>query len=186
MVIVLSLERLDSLLQPFTAKKLFLLRHSMIVMFITFITSAGIYIVLPVSSSVIQSPSANNRTEQAYIIAIRPGYTSTLLLDWFTIVSLTFSHNILPVLVLVLVLIISIIIFFSKYTAKLSTHLKSNKSKNYQRKITTIAVCIAGMYILLSVPDIFAQVLIVSDDDYKTTGRFKVFPFSSCILETLC
>lgn len=171
MVIVLSMERLASLLWPFTVKKIFLSRHPLIVVVIAFITSTGVYSFLPLSTTVMISPNSENMTE--YMIGIKPGYQT--LVDWFTVVTFTISYNILPVLVLVLN--ISIIIFFSRYTTKLSTHVRSNKTKDYQSKITIIVVCVAGLYIVLSVPNIFVQVLILLDDDYKIDGKFKLFFF---------
>lgn len=171
MVIILSLERLISLLRPFTVKSFFLSRHPTTVIFITFIISAGSIVFLPMTTTVITFKNFQNETE--YMLGLKPEYQKVQY--WYSIVFIAVVHNIFPGLVLILN--ISILISFLRYTRKQATNLRSNKSKDNQGKITIIVVCVAGLYVILSIPNVFSQVLSYIDNDYNIDGLFKFFFF---------
>lgn len=166
-LIIMSLERLMAIVSPYTVKNSAITKHPRFIVTVAFLASA-VY-VLPFAVCFQVKPFINKENKTDYITTLKP--ETVQFFDKFHLVETIVLHFIAPVIVLVLNILL--VLAFSRFQ-KQRPSIKTGKPNENQIKLNLIVVCIAGLYIILSLPNLFIQTLMIVNDDYSFFGRFRL------------
>lgn len=170
LLIFMSTERLWALLSPFTVRNTVLSRYPR-TMITTGLVVVSIYLLpFVISVHVISFPNSENRTEYDSV----PKSDYFIPFDQFLFVEAIVLHYIAPATVLLLNGVIAIA--YSRYLKQRAACLRSNQCDD-PTKITVVVLCVATMYVLLSLPNLFIKTLLFLDDDYSFYGQFSIIFF---------
>lgn len=168
MIVIMSLERLLSFICPYDVKDLCLNKYPRTIVLITFLISAAYLTPFIFSFGVFSYQNAANQT--VYDTKLTRKWFE--FLDTFSFIETIILHFVGPSLILSLN--ISIYIANSRFIRQRSADLKSAQSDNSQRKITLVVLAVGGLYLILTLPNLFVQTLVFIDDDYSFYGKFEL------------
>lgn len=172
-LILLSAERLFSLVRPFTFKEYFIVKHPVTVFCICVFLSFAYTIPVAFCLEVTTELSAENAT--IYILATRPnmeGFMNNYLL--FEAVVL---HCLCPVALLAFNT--ALLIAYRRYQKTNTSTFSSKCARDTQAsKLTVIVVTIIVLFLLLSIPDFIGLSLGFTNEEYSFKGKYRqVFRF---------
>ena len=167
LLIIMTLERWMSLVFPYHVKQSYLSRNPKTIVTVSFVVSAVYIIPFTAGVTVLETTDARNRT--IYANGIDQNYFPVFYI--YTYIETTVLHYLAPAFVLVFNILT--VVSYSRFVKKRSSLGKRHMSDN-QTKITFVVCCVAGLYILLSLPNIFVQTLIFINDDYSFYGRYNL------------
>lgn len=168
LLLFMSIERLMSLLRPYTVKDSFVSKYPKRIITICFIVFSLYLIPWAAAFETTSFEDSKNRT--VYMNYIDEGYQE--FFEYYSYFETAMLHCMCPLTVLLLN--ISIAVAYSKFLRQRSSNLKSAQSIEGQNKITAVVLCVAGLYVILSLPSLLIQTLIFFDKDYTFYGRFKL------------
>lgn len=86
-----------------------------------------------------------------------------------------FVESILSLIYPIIMLLVNfaIVIAFRRFQLRRQVNLKNSSENNQQLKITIMVVCVTTLYVLLSVPKVFIQILTFVDDNYNFYGMYS-------------
>lgn len=171
-IIMMSLERLFSLLRPYTFSQFCLFRHPRRIMGVGFFIS-GVYL-LPLAFCCETWTFTNNENQTVYEIVPRANFR--MVFSFFV-----FFHSIALFFVspfFIFIINISIPIAYFGYTRRISKSPQENVRRKQQTKITVLTFSIVIFYLLLSIPSLFGLSLSFVDSRYSAIGSFYfIFDF---------
>lgn len=167
LLIIMSAERLLSLAFPLKVKSFWLSSYPRVIITVAAIFSAVYTIPFVITFNPTVFKNENNQT--VYVILVKP-YLSGLF-DTYTYINTIVLHYIAPLTVIVLNTLI--VVIYSRNNKK-STSLRKSQDTFHQTKITIVVLCVAGMYVLLSLPNMFQHTLTFVDDRYNFFGKYHL------------
>jgi len=173
-LIIMAFERVMALCRPFRTKSSYLSTNPYKSISLT--VAVTVVYLIPFFAGFRIIPVQNNGNSTTETAIIVPEYLHVFHV--YTFIETVILHYICPGLLLLLnVMIVTV---YSRHRKQRSS-LRMNRTRDNQLKITTIVVCVAGMYIFLSLPNMFLQTLIFIDDNYSFYGRHHLtfFLFTS-------
>jgi len=167
LLIVMSVERLQALVSPFTFKQSWLSMYPNRIIFGIAISFGLMLLPYPFCFEVIELPDFIDPSETIYLLATKPEFEEFYKQYGFIegIISLIYP-------IVLFGLNLAIPIAFRRFKQRRKQTLKSAAKDNQQLKVTVTVVCVTVLYILLSIPKIFIQVLVFYDDRYNFTGVY--------------
>lgn len=167
MLIVMSLERWLSMVFPFKVKYMVLSKHPKTITVLSFILTA--MYVTPFSISFRPATFKDEENNTVYANNIAEDFQDMFFVyRYFETVILLY---ICPAVILIINILI--VIAYSRILQKKQSTLKTDKNTGGQTKVTAIVLSVAGLYILLSIPFIFIQSLLLTNEDYSFYGPYK-------------
>ena len=166
LLIFMSLERLMALMCPFTAKNSWLAKYPKLIVTVSSIVLAGYTIPFLTSLTLVPFSNFENRTE--YAVRVRPGYVN--MFQKFMFFETIILHFVAPLVVMILNILIAVA--YSRFL-KQRSNVKSSQT-DAQKKITVVVLCVATLYVVLSIPNLIAKTFMFIDSDYSFVGRFKL------------
>lgn len=172
-IIIMSFERLMSLIRPLTFSEIFLFRRPRLFLLLGFVLISIFLLPLPLCCEYVPLINYENKT----VFYRFPREDFMWFIGYFVFAQSLLLHFLAPVCILLIN--VSIPIAYYGYTKRLVKKLKSDeKRQQHQTKITTVTLMIVILYLLLSFPSMFAQSLDFIDEGYNYNGRFEhVFMF---------
>ena len=167
-VLVMSCERLISVIRPLHVKDTWLAKYPVRIMFICLLFNAVFLLPIIINATVV-TKLIGGQTE--YIFTFR-NYDTFMGAYW---VAQAAVHSFIPMIFLVPINI-AIPVQFYRASAKLSNS-RSAASKNsvsQQRKITATVLAITTMYIFLSIPLIVVKILQYVNPDFNMNGKYRL------------
>lgn len=171
LLIIMSLERLLSLLYPFDIKRFFLSKYPRVVIILTSVLSALYLIPMYVGFRLVSFKDENNKT--VYANVVDPGYYKVFIT--YTYVETLILHYFAPFTVLLLNILLTV--FYTRFLKERRSKMKVDPSSTSQNKITVLVFCVATLYVILSLPNLFLQTLLFIDEDYSFYGPYKLVFF---------
>lgn len=170
LLIFMSLERFIALVSPFTVKDYKFSRYPGTFICVTLLLASIYLLPFILSVHVVAFENEENRTEYSS----EPKRNYFIPFDKFLLFEAILLNYLAPLAVLTLN--VMIVVTYSRYLKQRSTTLTINQSDD-QKKITVVVLCVAAMYILLSLPDVFIKTMLFIDDDYSFYGEFSIIFF---------
>ena len=169
LIVVMSIERLNALLRPFTVKNSWLSRYPRGIISVCFLFNV-IFLIPYALYFEIGSYQANNQTN--YYIQFKEEAVETM--DLYMLIQAVVDY-VIPAIV-VLLINIAIPIVYSRAISERRTMIEmtSQGLNNQQTKITSTVFCITLMYFLLSLPNLFIKILAFIDKGYSFDGKYKL------------
>lgn len=167
LLIFMSVERLMALVCPFTVKHSWLARYPRVIIF----TSATLFAVYVTpflfSLRLFEYTNSENRTEIG--VRLKPEYFQ--FFERFMIIETIVLHYIAPSVVLVINIMTAVA--YKRFLKQRSSALKTKQAED-QKKITVLVLCVAAIFVVLSLPNLFIKTLMFIDSDYSFYGKFKM------------
>lgn len=170
MIIMMSLERLLALLRPFATGNSCLTRYSWLVIIACSVVSIVYMIPYFAGHRIVTYQTADNKTMHAAVV--NPGYLKVFHAYAFVVTIVL--HYIAPLAIAVLN--VSILVAYSRYRNRRNAGRTKHTEDNHA-KVTATVVCVSAMHILLSLPMVFVQTLIFTDNRYSFLGEYKATYF---------
>ena len=167
LIILMSMERFMALVSPFKVKHSYISRYPRTIIAVSFVLVSIYLLPFIISVHVVSFLNNDNLTE--YDSVPKPSYF--IPFDKFLIAEAVILNYLAPVTVLVLNVMIAVA--YSYYLKQRSLHLQMNQADD-RTKITVVVLCVATMYVLLSLPNLFIKTLLFIDDDYSFYGQFSL------------
>lgn len=168
MIIAMSIERLMALVRPFKVNSSVLVRYSKTIIF-TILLVSTLYLS-PLIFGVEANEFVNAENKTLYFPRIKPAFKEVI--DTVTFTETLLLHYFAPISILIIN--IGIVVAYSKFSKQRAKTLKPEKGSDNHAKVTVIVTCIAGLYILLSLPNVFVQTLIFFDPRYRFGGKYQM------------
>lgn len=167
LLIIMSVERLLSLTHPFTIKSFCLARFPRAIVAVVSVVSC-VYII----PFFLGRETVFLKTEFNETISMRTVNAKYFPIFFvYTFIETIILHYVCPLLLLVLNILI--VVQYTRHMIQRKTLQTNRVPTKSQVKITTVVLCVAGLYILLSLPNMFLQTLILVDEDYAFYGSQK-------------
>lgn len=168
LLIIMSLERLLAITFPFRINKSFLLRYPRTLILIWAVISATYTSPFLTSFDILSYTDAENRTifKRTFIEERQNLFFLMILVETVLL------HYICPVVVLVTSVLI--LCSYSRMVKTRSSLFETTQTENnQQRKITIMVLGVAGMYVLMSLPNLAIQTLFFIDNNFGYNGAYK-------------
>lgn len=168
LLIIMSTERLMSLLRPYDVKNFCLSKYPRTITVLSSIITAVYLIPMHAGFRIESHNDEFNKT--VYSNTVDPGYFETFVIVMY--VETAVLHYVAPLTVLVLNILTALC--FSRFVRQRQSKIRSESGCDNQRRVTIIVFCVAALYLLLSLPNLFLQTLIFIDDSYSFYGQYNL------------
>lgn len=167
-LITMSVERLLSLVRPFTFKAFCPTRHPRMTIFVCTMISITYLFPFALFFTVDSSLNADNQTE--FFMTVKDNWKEEM--NSMLYVETTIIHFVCPAAVLVLNIAIPAVFYQSLKTNAVYFRYETARGKQL-KKMTGIVLSITGTYFLLSLPNMSAHILTMTSDQYKFNGQHR-------------
>ncbi|XP_060578596.1 thyrotropin-releasing hormone receptor-like [Ruditapes philippinarum] len=169
LIVVMSIERLNALMRPFTVKNSWLSRYPKSIIFVCFMFNVIFLIPYPLYFEM-GSYQAGNMTE--YYIQFKEEAVETM--DMYMLVQTIIDYVIPAIVILIINIAIPVVYSRAISERRAIIDMTSQGLNNQQTKITSTVFCITLMYFLLSLPNLFIKVMAFIDKGYSFDGKYKL------------
>lgn len=176
----MSLERLFALIRPITFKDKWFSRNPRLTLTLAFLTFAVWAIPFPSCCEIRSSLNSDNKT--FYFLRERNTVWKNFM-NIYVLVSSIIQYYFAPISILIVNIAIPIAYF--RYQKVISQDELDFRRSSQQKKITSVVLSIGVLYLLMSVPSMFANTLDYIDEDYSFSGRYSHIYFFFTRLGTL-
>ena len=181
-LLMMSAERLMSLLQPLTFRNTWVLKFSRIILLVGFLLISVVLLPFPLCCSPLKFVNSENKTE--YRFAERSLFWKDFMNQFVFIASIV-QYFIFPLCILFVNCGIPIAFYRYNKLCIVTIHADVQRSQQ-QSKLTILVVCIVVLYLVMSIPNMFGLTLDFFNDEYSFSGRYAhIFYFFGCITTVL-
>ena len=164
-VVVMSCERLISVVRPFQVKETWFAKHPKRISIACLLFNAIFLLPVPINATVVQIHSGNN-TDYAFTYKNYENFMA----PWWVVEAVV--HSFIPMAILVPVNL-ALPIFFYRMSKKLRAS-KHQKENSLQGKITATVLVITINYVILSIPLTAAKWFQFISPEYSLHGRYRL------------
>lgn len=173
-MLVMSFERLLALIKPLTFREMCLTRYPRCIVLACSILFSISMLPYALCCSVLEFVNSDNKTEFSF--HERSAYWKNFM-DTYAFIASLGLYCIAPFFILLIN--VAIPVAFYRYNSYFTCTIQAEtQRKAQQTRLTAMVFCIVTLYLLLSIPRLFAICMDFANDEYSFSGRYQhVFYF---------